>query len=185
MDPSHITRLDPLDESLSMSQIPHDPRHLRIPSVDKSDAEDFWGQHIGLRRRTHAASRALGALALIAGVTSVIDEVTPHGSDISAGRLTITLATCDEFKSDTCSSENSGGSTDSQDTDAVNSANIFTANSNNYENGLKNPFTYDKPPSVAVIIDSYDILDVIDFLNQQSDPIEMSNVYVRVENDDN
>ncbi|VBA61995.1 hypothetical protein LAUMK41_05381 [Mycobacterium attenuatum] len=130
-------------------------------------------------QRKRAASAALGALVLTSGIAATADAATNYGSNLSAGRLTIALADYDRYKADSCTNDNLNGSTSFEDTDDDNYLNVFAANSNNYDDGLANPFIGNNTP---VIVETVDLWDLIDMLNDLSSrPIELT----RMDSDNN
>ena len=117
-----------------------------------------------------AASAAFGILALTGGVTAAMSPATGNGFNLNAGRLAITLASHDEYKLHSCSTDTVNTIVESNDTDDDNFLAVFAANSTSGENGLPNPFVYDT--RTVALSDFHDGFDYLAFIYENA-PIEL------------
>lgn len=89
-----------------MSRLPQDCLAAGEVSVAEPDSTRPSAQAAKTPRGKHGAAVVLGALALAGGVTAAIDTAG-SSTDVSVGRLAITLTAHDGFKLDTCTTNNS------------------------------------------------------------------------------
>ncbi|MBY0387552.1 MAG: hypothetical protein K2X56_05460 [Mycobacterium pseudokansasii] len=93
-----------------MTRLPHGPTFTGDDaSAARSDLPRPYSRAAKGRRGTRGAAAALGAVALTSGVTAAIDAAR-DGTQISAGRLAITLTAHGGFKLDTCTTNGSSNS---------------------------------------------------------------------------
>ncbi|VBA57541.1 hypothetical protein LAUMK191_04073 [Mycobacterium attenuatum] len=95
---------------------------------------------VSSQRARRSAIVALGTLALTSGIAAAVDTATDSATNISIGRLAITLTSHDGFKLDTCTSsnsnfsnnENSSNSTPITDNQDSSNATSIANNENTY-----------------------------------------------------
>ncbi|VBA57543.1 hypothetical protein LAUMK191_04074 [Mycobacterium attenuatum] len=99
------------------------------------------------QRARRRAIVTLGTLALTSGIAAAIDTATDSATNISIGRLAITLTSHDGFKLDTCTNSNSEYSNDENSSNATpitdNQNSSGTTSIANNENTYSNASTYD------------------------------------------
>lgn len=113
------------------------------------------------RRGKRGAAAALGALALTSGVTAAIDA-TRDGTQISAGRLAITLTAHGGFKLDTCTtngssySDGNGSSNSSTTSNTTQDFGTSTTTSDSTQTSGTGTNTYDTTQDLSTSISNSD-----------------------------
>ncbi|VAZ86448.1 hypothetical protein LAUMK42_05295 [Mycobacterium persicum] len=153
------------DRATHFALHPNEPGKGRPAPVTSQQLPDRAGPRATPRRRKspqrHSrATAALGALALASATSAAFAAATPPPaaliSQISAGRLDITLAVHDGFKLDTCTTESTGSSTPAltdTTTATTNSANTGdTAMNNSNSRGTEEPSTTNPSNGAASLL---------------------------------